>query len=75
MSFSNTNKKIKNFAHVDNSKKKCIFADLKLEKRSLSNKLENRRCSSVVEYLLGKEGVMSSTLINGSFFMAFFKRK
>ena len=26
------------------------------------------RCSSVVEYILGKDGVMSSTLINGSFF-------
>ena len=30
--------------------------------------MKKSRCSSVVEYILGKDGVMSSTLINGSFF-------
>ena len=50
-------------------KKKCIFAHLISDKRKrsfFSKKIS--RCSSVVEYILGKDGVMSSTLINGSFF-------
>ena len=37
-------------------------------KCSLFNTQKKSRCSSVVEYILGKDGVMSSTLINGSFF-------
>ena len=45
------------------------FCPLKKHKGSVLFLIHKKsRCSSVVEYILGKDGVMSSTLINGSFF-------
>ena len=47
------------------------FCPLKKHKGSVLFLIHKKsRCSSVVEYILGKDGVMSSTLINGSFFLS-----
>lgn len=44
----------------------CPLLKTSQGKRSLKGK--KSRCSSVVEYILGKDGVTSSTLVNGSLF-------
>ena len=69
-------KKAKKSFLVLQSKKKDVFLQTQNENFDDVLSLDRiSRCSSGVEHFLGKEEVMSSNLINGSFFMNILKQK